>query len=47
MVPLVLIGVGLVRGFAITTMVGVLVGILVTRPAYAKIIELGTGRGKA
>ncbi|GAF85840.1 unnamed protein product, partial [marine sediment metagenome] len=28
-----------VRGFAITTIVGVLVGILITRPAYAKIIE--------
>ena len=42
MVPLMSIGVGLVRGFAITTMIGVLVGILITRPAYARIVELTT-----
>jgi len=41
MFPLMLVGVGLIRGFAITTIVGVLVGILVTRPAYARIIESG------
>jgi len=41
MFPLMLVGVGLIRGFAITTIVGVLVGILVTRPAYARIIEAG------
>ncbi|MBL7206030.1 MAG: hypothetical protein ISS36_00355 [Candidatus Aenigmarchaeota archaeon] len=40
MVPLVFLGIGLVRGFAITTMIGVLVGILITRPAYAKIVEV-------
>jgi preprotein translocase subunit SecD len=40
MIPLMFLGIGLVRGFAITTMVGVLVGILVTRPAYARIIEM-------
>jgi preprotein translocase subunit SecD len=39
MLPLMFLGIGLVRGFAITTIVGVLVGILITRPAYAKIIE--------
>ncbi len=39
MLPLIFVGVGLVRGFAITTIVGVLVGILVTRPAYARIVE--------
>lgn len=39
MFPLMFLGIGLVRGFAITTIVGVLVGILITRPAYAKIIE--------
>jgi len=41
MFPLMLVGVGLIRGFAITTIIGVLVGILVTRPAYARIIESG------
>ena len=39
MVPLMFLGVGLVRGFAITTIVGVLVGVLITRPAYARIIQ--------
>jgi len=39
MLPLMSIGIGFVRGFAITTIVGVLVGILVTRPAYARIIQ--------
>lgn len=39
MLPLMFVGVGLVRGFAITTIVGVLVGILITRPAYARIVE--------
>jgi preprotein translocase subunit SecD len=42
MVPLMSIGVGFVRGFAITTIVGVLVGILITRPAYARIVEIVT-----
>jgi preprotein translocase subunit SecD len=40
MVPLMTIGIGFLRGFAITTVVGVLVGILVTRPAYARIVEI-------
>jgi preprotein translocase subunit SecD len=39
MIPLMSIGIGFVRGFAITTIVGVLVGVLVTRPAYARILE--------
>ncbi len=42
MVPLMAIGIGFVRGFAITTIIGVLVGILITRPAYAEIVEMGT-----
>jgi preprotein translocase subunit SecD len=42
MIPLMSIGIGFIRGFAITTIVGVLVGILVTRPAYAKIVEILT-----
>ena len=40
MVPLMTIGIGFLRGFAITTIVGVLVGILITRPAYARIVEI-------
>ena len=33
------IGIGIMRGFAITTTIGVLVGILITRPAFGQIIE--------
>jgi preprotein translocase subunit SecD len=40
MVPLMSIGVGMVRGFAITTIIGVLIGVLITRPAYAKYVEM-------
>jgi len=39
MLPLMFLGIGLIRGFAITTIIGVLTGILITRPAYAKIVE--------
>jgi preprotein translocase subunit SecD len=39
MVPMIFIGIGLIKGFAITTTVGVLIGVLVTRPAYAVIAE--------
>lgn len=46
MFPLMSVGIGFVRGFAITTIVGVLVGVLITRPAYAKIVE-GAGQKKA
>lgn len=43
MVPLVFLGAGLVKGFAITTTVGVLVGLLITRPAYGKVVEVLVG----
>lgn len=39
MLPLMSIGGGAVAGFAVTTILGVLIGISVTRPAYAKILE--------
>ncbi|MCD6476542.1 MAG: hypothetical protein J7K26_00040 [Candidatus Aenigmarchaeota archaeon] len=39
MLPLMFIGIGIMRGFAITTTIGVLVGILITRPAFGQIIE--------
>ncbi len=40
MVPLWWMGAGAVRGFAITTTIGVTIGILITRPAFGKIIEV-------
>jgi len=40
MVPLLLAGAGLIKGFAITTIIGVSIGVFVTRPAYAAIIEI-------
>ena len=39
MIPLFNAGAGLVRGFAITTIIGVSIGVFVTRPAFAAIIE--------
>ena len=44
MVPLMFVGVGLVRGFAITTIIGIFIGTLITRPAYGSIIEGFIGR---
>ena len=41
LLPMMFIAAGvIIRGFVITTIVGILVGILITRPAYAKIVEL-------
>lgn len=39
MVPLLSVGAGSVRGFAFTTIAGILIGVLITRPMFAKIIE--------
>jgi protein-export membrane protein SecD len=39
MLPLIFIGVGVMRGFAITTIMGVLIGIFITRPAFSRIAE--------
>jgi len=39
MIPLLTVGAGGVMGFAFTTIVGVFVGILITRPAYAKFLS--------
>jgi len=38
MVPLVLMDLSTLKGFAIITIMGVLVGVIITRPAYGKII---------
>lgn len=39
MIPLTIFGFGLLRGFAIVTMIGVLVGVLIARPAFSVIVE--------
>jgi len=39
MIPLWFAGVGLLKGFAITTILGVSAGVFITRPAYAAMIE--------
>jgi len=39
MLPLFWAGAGMLKGFALTTIIGVTVGILVTRPAFAEIIR--------
>jgi len=40
MIPLLFAGAGLLKGFAITTILGVSVGVFITRPAYAAISEI-------
>lgn len=39
MLPMLTIGAGAVKGFAITTIIGILVGILFTRPTYLAVLE--------
>jgi preprotein translocase subunit SecD len=39
-------GIGLLSGFAFTTILGVLIGIFITRPVYAKFIEMLLGKDK-
>ncbi|MDK2849559.1 MAG: preprotein translocase subunit SecD [Candidatus Woesearchaeota archaeon] len=40
MVPLVFAGAGLLKGFAIATITGVTIGVVITRPAFSKIAEI-------
>jgi preprotein translocase subunit SecD len=40
MILLYIAGAGLLRGFAVTTIIGALIGVFITRPAYAAIIEI-------
>jgi len=40
MVPLIFAGAGLLKGFAITTIIGVTIGVFITRPAYSAFVEL-------
>ncbi len=39
MIPLLFVGAGGLKGFALTTIIGVLIGILITRPAFGRIIK--------
>lgn len=47
MVPLAYMQLGTLRGFAIVTIIGILVGVFITRPTYAKIINILLGRESA
>ena len=44
MTPLAYMQLGVLRGFAIVTIIGILVGIFITRPSYAKIINILMGK---
>jgi len=39
MIPLWTAGAGLIRGFAVTTIIGVTIGVFITRPAFASMVE--------
>ncbi|MBI2107776.1 hypothetical protein HYT54_01500 [Candidatus Woesearchaeota archaeon] len=40
MIPLMFAGAGLLKGFALTTIIGVTVGVFITRPAYSRFVEI-------
>jgi preprotein translocase subunit SecD len=40
MIPLFFAGAGLLKGFAVTTIIGASVGVFITRPAYSVIVEI-------
>jgi preprotein translocase subunit SecD len=40
MVPLMFAGAGLLKGFALTTIIGVSIGVFIARPAYAAVVEI-------
>jgi preprotein translocase subunit SecD len=40
MVPLIFAGAGLLKGFAIITIIGVSISVFITRPAYANVVEI-------
>ena len=40
MVPLLFAGAGLLKGFALTTIIGISVGVFITRPAFASAVEI-------
>ena len=40
MIPLIFAGAGLLKGFAITTVIGFSIGVFITRPVYARLIEM-------
>lgn len=46
MIPLWYSGAGLLKGFALTTIAGVTIGVLITRPAYSVILETLLGKRK-
>ena len=39
LLPLLWAGAGLLKGFAITTIIGITVGVLITRPAFSEIVK--------
>lgn len=43
MVPLIFAGAGLLKGFALTTIAGVTIGVFITRPAFASMIQILVG----
>jgi preprotein translocase subunit SecD len=40
LLPLIFVGAGALKGFALTGILGILIGVFITRPAYAKILDI-------
>ncbi len=43
MIPLIFAGAGLLKGFALTTIAGITIGVFITRPAFASMIKILVG----
>jgi len=39
LLPLIWAGAGLLKGFAITTIIGISVGVFITRPAFSEVVK--------
>jgi len=40
LIPLIFAGAGLLKGFAITTIIGASIGVFISRPVFARVIEI-------
>jgi protein-export membrane protein SecD len=45
--PMFFVGIGAMRGFAVTTTIGIFIGIVITRPAFSRVAEIILGKEAA
>jgi len=42
--PMFFVGIGVMRGFAVTTTIGIFIGVIITRPAFSRVAEIILGK---